>query len=70
MNPVSRHELIRRLKVLGFEGPEPGGKHPQMFRGKLMVSITNPHGGDISVGLIKRILKIADISKEEWESVK
>jgi len=55
--------------LLGFEGPEAGGKHPQMFKGKLTVSITNPHKGDISVGLLKRILKIAGVTEVEWESI-
>ena len=70
MKPVSRREFIRRLRSLGFEGPFPGGKHPQMRRGKLFVSITNPHSGDISVGILKRILKAACISESEWESAK
>jgi len=69
LKPVSRRELIRRLRLLGFEGPEAGGKHPQMFKGKLTVSITNPHKGDISVGLLKRILKIAGVTEVEWESI-
>jgi DNA-binding transcriptional regulator PaaX len=41
-----------------------------MRRGRLYVSITNPHGGDISVGILKRILKTAGISEKEWESAK
>ena len=70
MKPVSRRELIKRLRKLGFEGPLPGGKHPQMRRGNQYLSITNPHGSDISVGLLKRVLKIADVSEDEWESAK
>ncbi len=70
MKPVSRRELIRRLRALGFEGPRPGGKHPHMRRGELYISITNPHSKDISIGLLKRILKVAGISETEWDSVK
>ena len=32
LNPVSRRELVRKLKALGFEGPFPGGKHQWMQR--------------------------------------
>lgn len=66
LNPVSRRELIRKLKVLGFEGPFPGGKHQWMRRGGLRLTIANPHGGEIDPGLIRRILHQAGISVEEW----
>jgi predicted RNA binding protein YcfA (HicA-like mRNA interferase family) len=67
--PVSRRELVRRLKALGFNGPFPGGKHEWMRRGSLRLTIPNPHAGDIDPGLIRRILRQADISVEEWENV-
>ena len=31
--PVSRRELIERLKRLGFEGPYTGGRHQVILRG-------------------------------------
>jgi predicted RNA binding protein YcfA (HicA-like mRNA interferase family) len=58
--------MIRKLKVLGFEGPFPGGKHEWMRRGGLRVTIPNPHGGVIDPGLIRRILRQAAISVAEW----
>jgi len=64
--PVSRRELIKRLSRLGFVGPYPGADHEYMSRGLLEVRIPNPHGGDISVDLLQRILKRAGISREEW----
>jgi hypothetical protein len=45
LDPVSRRELIRKLKALGFEGPFPGGKHDWMRRGRLRLTIPNSHGG-------------------------
>ncbi len=66
MKPVSRREFIRRLRILGYEGPEPGGKHPQMHKGSKFISITNPHGGDLTVDLMKNILRAAGISEAEW----
>ncbi len=66
--PVSRSELIRRLKVLGFEGPFPGKKHQHMKRDATLVLIPNPHAGEISVDLLSEILRKARISREEWFS--
>jgi hypothetical protein len=40
-----------------------------MQRGQLKVRIPNPHQGDISVGLLKRILEEADVSLQEWEQL-
>lgn len=66
LTPVSRRELLRRLKALGFEGPFPGGKHQWMRRGTLRVTIPNLHGTQIDPGLIRKILRQAGISVEEW----
>jgi predicted RNA binding protein YcfA (HicA-like mRNA interferase family) len=66
LNPVSRRELVRKLKRLGFEGPFPGGKHQWMRRGGLRLTIPNPHEGEIDPGLIRRILLQAGITIEEW----
>ena len=66
LKPVSRRELIHRLKALGFEGPFPGGKHEWMRRDDLRLTIPNPHGGAIDPGLIRRILRQAGIAVEEW----
>ena len=55
------------MKEFGFTGPLPGGKHQYMTKGKLKVRIPNPHKGDISKGLLIRILQQSGISKKEWE---
>ena len=65
LKPVSRRELVRKLRALGFEGPFPGGKHEWMRRASLRVTIPNPHGGAIDPGLIRRILRQAGITVEE-----
>lgn len=65
--PISRRDLIAALGNLGFEGPYSGGKHEFMVRGDVTVRIPNPHGRDIGVGLLARILRQAGISREEWE---
>lgn len=66
LTPVSRREFIRRMRVLGFAGPEGGPDHAFMSKGTLRVKVPNPHEGDISVDLLSRILKNAGISRGAW----
>ena len=67
--PISRRELIAGLRTLGFTGPFAGARHEYMRRGNRRVSLPNPHQGDIGRGLLTRILRQADITRDEWESV-
>ncbi|MBD2410077.1 hypothetical protein FACHB389_24820 [Nostoc calcicola FACHB-389] len=66
LTPVSWRDLVKRLQELGFEGPYAGGKHPQMRLSDVTVIIPNPYEGDISVGLLSRLLRQAGVSREEW----
>jgi predicted RNA binding protein YcfA (HicA-like mRNA interferase family) len=66
LRPVSRRELVRKLRGLGFEGPFPGGRHQWMRRRGLRLTIPNPHRSAIDPGLIRRILRHASISHDEW----
>lgn len=66
LSPVSWTNLVRRLRKLGFDGPYQGGKHPYMIKGNLVLTIPNPHHGDIGVGLLSRILRRAGVTEEEW----
>ncbi len=52
--PISRRNLIRYLRQLGFEGPYPGGKHHYMIRETTRLAIPNLHRGDIDRGLLLR----------------
>ena len=66
LTAISRKKLIDRFRDLGFEGPFSGGRHQFMSRGEIDVRIPNPHQADISVALLSRILRQADVSREEW----
>lgn len=68
MKPVSRSELVKRLKKLGFDGPYSGGKHQFMIKNNLRLTIPNPHKGDIGVDLLSRILKQAEIKISDWNA--
>lgn len=66
LSPVSWKDLVKRLRKLGFKGPYEGGKHPFMIKDDLTLTIPNPHSGDISVDLLKRILRRADVTRDGW----
>ncbi|MER3483825.1 MAG: hypothetical protein C4332_12395 [Meiothermus sp.] len=69
MKSINRRELIRRLQLLGFEGPFSGGKHQYMRRnsdGK-RITLPNPHKTDVSGNLLAKILRDANLTREEWE---
>ncbi len=67
--PVSRQDLIRYLKLPGFEGPFAGAKHQIMAKGNITLRIPNPHQSTIGRELLIRILRQAHISREDWEKL-
>ncbi len=66
LRSVSFKELVKKLKEFDFECPYSGGKHLYMIKGNLRLTIPNPHKQNISVDLLKKILKQAGIAREEW----
>lgn len=67
LSPISRRELIRKFRNLGYSGPFSGGKHQFMVKGKQKIHIPNPHGTkDIHQSLLKEILRQAGINEEDW----
>ncbi|TAJ15597.1 type II toxin-antitoxin system HicA family toxin [Patescibacteria group bacterium] len=63
----SERELIKKLKRLGFDGPESGGNHKLMNRDGKKVSLPHANGHhDIAVKLLFKILKEGGVTKEEW----
>lgn len=66
--PVSRRDLIKRLKKIGFVGPYIGPDHAFMARGTNRVKIPNPHKRELNVNLLAEILREGGISREEWLS--
>lgn len=70
MVPISRRELILRLRKLGFEGPYHGGKHDFMRRSSDQLRVALPRedakSREIGVELKKRILRETGISTADW----
>ena len=67
IRPISRRDLIRNLRRLGFDGPYPRTRHESMVKGDQLLILPNPHRGDIGRGLLMDILRQAGISRAEWE---
>ena len=65
--PISRRALVAMLRRLGFVGPYSGGKHEFMVRDDRVLTIPNPHRGDIGVGLLAVVLRQAGVSRKDWE---
>lgn len=66
--PIKRRDLIAALRRLGWSGPFSGDKHEFMVRGELVMTIPNPHRGDVDRALLAILLKQAGISRGEWEA--
>lgn len=68
LKPLKAKEVIKKLKKLGFTGPYPGGKHVRMVHREkgIIIPIPRHKGKDVSVGLIREIIKEAGISRDEW----
>lgn len=69
IGPIKRNDLIYFLRRFGYDGPFAGTKHSIMAKGNQRLHIPNPHHGDITTGLLVRILKQAGISKAQWEAL-
>ena len=68
MPSISRREVIRRPRLLGFEGPFSGGKHQFMIRRRHKLRIPNPHRQDINMVLVNELLRQAGVSRQEWDA--
>ena len=71
--PCKRHEFIRRLRVLGFDGPYSGARHQFLvFKDN---RLTIPSNEEYSVPQLKMMIREAgsilgrEISLKEWASL-
>lgn len=67
LTPLKPREVIDKLRHLGYDGPYPGGRHSRMVNLSTGHIIPIPiHGSkDVSIGLIRAIVREIGISVEE-----
>lgn len=71
LSPLKPQQLIQKLRALGYKGPYPGGRHVRMAHpttGKV-IPIPMHKGADISVGLLREIIREVEITLEEWNNL-
>ncbi len=67
LTPLKSREVVRKLRKLGFEGPFPGGRHARMADLETRQIVPIPiHSKEVSVGLIREIIRQAGITREQW----
>jgi predicted RNA binding protein YcfA (HicA-like mRNA interferase family) len=68
LTPLKNRQVIEKLRALGYEEPIAGGRHSRMVHRETRKIIPVPiHGGkDVSVGLIRVIIRELGITPEEW----
>lgn len=68
LSPLKAEQVIRKLRRLGFGGPIAGGRHSRMVHPESGKIIPIPmHGGkDISVGLIRALIREVGVTVDEW----
>ena len=71
--PCTRREFVRKLRELGFTGPEPGTRHAVMFLGAHKQVI--PRNREYSVPQLRLLLRQVvqklgrEIGSDEWETL-
>jgi len=71
LSPLKAEQIIRKLRKLGFAGPIAGGRHVRMVRLETNQIIPVPmhKGKDVSVGVIRAIIREVGITPEEWNQL-
>jgi len=66
LSPLPRRILIKKLRKLDFSGPHSAARHEYMKRGSEKIFIPNPHGKDIGIPIIKKIIQQLKIPNQEF----
>lgn len=63
LTPLKPEEVMRKLRRLGFVGPYGGRKHARMIhpQRKKVIPVPIHKGRDVSVGLIREIIREVNI---------
>ena len=66
ISPLKRGVLIDKLRKIGFFGPFSGARHQYMKRDNEKIFIPNPHGKDIGLPIIRKIITQVNINRDQW----
>jgi len=66
LSPLPRKVLIKKLRKFGFSGPYSGTRHQYMKRNSEKIFVPNPHGKDVGLPIIKKIICQFKISNQEF----
>jgi predicted RNA binding protein YcfA (HicA-like mRNA interferase family) len=71
LSPLKARQVVRKLRKLGFTGPIPGGRHMRMvnMESGQIIPIPMHKGKDVSVGLIRAIIREVGITPDEWSQL-
>ena len=71
--PCKRSDFVRRLRMLGFEGPFSGTRHQFLIHGNYRLTI--PSNAEYSVPQLRLLLREVSVilgryvTQEEWDSL-
>lgn len=66
LSPLKREVLISKLRKLGFDGPFSSTRHQYMKRSREKIFIPNPHGKDIGLPIIRKIISQVGVNRDKW----
>lgn len=69
LKPLPYREVKRKLEAAGFVEHRQAGSHVKFVRKTAdeVATVIVPHHRDVSVGVLRSILRQAEISQDEWE---
>jgi hypothetical protein len=74
LGPIKRRDFVRKLRALGFDGPEPGGRHEIMTYRNFALAI--PSNSEYSPAQHRELLREVgtifgrEITRDEWTRLK
>ena len=68
LSPLKPMQVTRKL---GFIGPVPGGRYARMVKMETgqIIPVPMHEGRDVSIGLIRAMIREAGITPEEWNQL-
>lgn len=66
LSPVSARECIRALQCVGFVVDRQAGSHITLIREKPPGRVTVPNHRELKVGMLRSILRDADLTVDEF----